>query len=134
LFQFIKNTHSHSYYSNPFVISLGFFIFVCGLGLSIWARMYLDKNWGMPMTLKEKPELVTTGPYAYMRHPIYLGMMIAMLGTAIVINVIWLIPFIFMSVYFVYSLKIEEHTMLEQFPKEYKEYKKHTKALIPYIY
>jgi protein-S-isoprenylcysteine O-methyltransferase Ste14 len=134
LYQFVKYIYLQSFYSNPLINGIGFLIFLCGFFISIWARIILAKNWGMPMTLKEKPELVTTGPYAYVRHPIYLGMIIAMVGTTIVINIFWFIPLIIISAYFVYSLKIEEKNMLQQFPKEYKEYKKQTKALIPFIY
>jgi hypothetical protein len=46
---------------------------VLGFGLAISARWHLGRNWGMPMSRKEQPELVTSGPYAYIRHPIYIG-------------------------------------------------------------
>jgi len=59
-----------------------------GIGLAIWARTYLGRNWGMPMSRKENPELVTSGPYAYVRHPIYTGLLIAMLGSVTVLPAI----------------------------------------------
>lgn len=134
LYHFVLGIRSGSFYNNAFIGVIGLFIAILGFALSIWARVYLGKNWGMPMATKEKPELVTTGPYKYVRHPIYTGMIIAMLGTTLTTTIFWLIPFIFLSAYFVYSSKVEEKTMIRQFPKEYPAYKKRTKALIPFLY
>lgn len=134
LYHFVLNINSKSFYENPYVGSIGIIIALVGFALSIWARVSLGTNWGMPRTLREKPELVTSGPYAFIRHPIYTGMIIAMLGTTIVTNILWIIAFIILAAYFIYSAKREEKDMLEQFSKEYKEYKKRTKFLIPFIY
>ena len=60
-----------------------------GFGLAINARRHLGRNWGLPMSRKEQPELVTSGPYALIRHPIYTGLILAMLGSAIGANVFW---------------------------------------------
>lgn len=105
-----------------------------GLGLAIWARVYLGRNWGMPMSRKENPELVTGGPYAYVRHPIYTGILIAMLGSAMGGTVIWAIPLVLGAAYFVYSARNEEKLMLEQFPEQYPAYMKRTKMLLPFIF
>lgn len=86
------------------------------------------------MSLKEKPELVTSGPYRSLRHPIYTGMLLAMLGTALVVGLSWLIIFIGAGIYFVYSAKTEEQIMMREFPHIYPEYKKHTNMLIPLIW
>lgn len=125
---------SDQFYNNPNVALLGVIIATCGFILAIWARICLGKNWGQPMSLKEKPDLVTKGPYAYIRHPIYTGIIIAMLGTIFASTIFWIFPFIFLTIYFIYSLKIEEKDMIRQFPKEYSAYIKRTKALIPLIY
>ena len=53
--------------------SIGVFFCVSGMALAILARIYIGRNWGMPMSQREDPELVTTGPYAFVRHPIYTG-------------------------------------------------------------
>ena len=50
-----------------------------GLGLAIWARAHIGRNWGLPMSRKAYPELVTSGPYAVIRHPIYVGILLAAL-------------------------------------------------------
>lgn len=134
LYHFALHTHSKSFYTNPLTGVIGIIIALFGFALSIWARVCLGRNWGMPMATKEKPELITSGPYKFIRHPIYTGMIVAMIGTTIVTTILWLIPLIFVLGYFIYSSKIEEKNMLKQFPKEYKEYMKQTKALIPFIY
>ncbi|HEV3245090.1 MAG TPA: isoprenylcysteine carboxylmethyltransferase family protein [Candidatus Paceibacterota bacterium] len=118
---------------NPALQWLGVVFCVLGIALCIWARVHLGRNWGMPMTLKQDPELVTTGPYAYVRHPIYTGFILSALGSTLV-SVFWLVPFIFFSVYFIFSAKAEEKIMLKEFPKQYPDYMKRTNMLIPFIF
>jgi protein-S-isoprenylcysteine O-methyltransferase Ste14 len=114
--------------------SIGLLFCVSGMALAILARIYIGRNWGMPMSQREDPELVTTGPYAFVRHPIYTGMLLAVLGTVLVSGIPWLIPFVIICAYFMYSAKTEEKHMLQQFPKAYPEYRKRVKALIPFIW
>ena len=85
----------------------------------------------MPMSTKENPELVTTGPYAFVRHPIYTGILLAMLGTAIGENVSWLLPLLLFGGYFIYSARREEELMLRQFPEQYPAYMRRTNMLVP---
>jgi len=87
----------------------------------------------MPMSFKEGHELVTTGPYRFVRHPIYTGMLAAVLGSALVTGRIWLAIFVWMGIYCVYSAKTEERLMMQQFPEQYAKYKSRTKAFIPYV-
>jgi protein-S-isoprenylcysteine O-methyltransferase Ste14 len=70
---------------------IGAVLFACGIALAVWARLHLGRNWGMPMTQRAEPELVTSGPYRFVRHPIYTGLQAAMLGTALVNNLLGLI-------------------------------------------
>jgi protein-S-isoprenylcysteine O-methyltransferase Ste14 len=86
------------------------------------------------MTVKEEPELVTSGPYRVARHPIYSGILLALAGSALVAGTPWLIAFIFFFAYFAYSAKTEEQLMMQQFPDEYAPYKKRTKMLIPFVW
>ncbi len=113
---------------------IGAVLCTLGVGLAIWARAHLGQNWGMPMSQKENPGTVTTGPYARVRHPIYLGFLLAMLGSAIGQTLIWLLPLIFFGVYFAYSARREEKLMLEQFPEQYRAYMTRTKMLVPFIW
>jgi protein-S-isoprenylcysteine O-methyltransferase Ste14 len=68
---------------------IGVALCLLGFGLGVYARWHLGRNWGMPMSHKDQPELVTSGPYAFIRHPIYTGLILAMLGSAIGANVSW---------------------------------------------
>ena len=113
---------------------LGAALTVFGVAFAIWARLTLGSNWGMPMTLRENPELVTGGPYAYVRHPIYTGLIFAILGTALVIGAIWLFIFFVSLVYFFLSSGQEEKDMMQRFPDAYPAYRTHTKRLIPFVY
>jgi protein-S-isoprenylcysteine O-methyltransferase Ste14 len=119
--------------SNPWLLGIGLAIFVLGLVLAVWARVYLGRNWGMPMSQKADPELVTTGPYRRVRHPIYSGILLGMVGTAVAISPYWLIAVAVLGAYFLFSAVSEEHTMAKLFPDAYPPYKRATKMLIPYI-
>jgi len=117
----------------PWLLALGLVLFFAGLGLAVWARLYIGRNWGMPMSQKEDPELVTTGPYSKVRHPIYTGIISAMLGTALALSLVWLFVAVILGGYFIFSATREEKYMASQFPAAYPAYKRSTKMLIPYI-
>jgi len=124
----------HAIVSNPTLQGIGTGLFVIGLGLALWARVYLGRNWGTPMSEKVDAELVTTGPYRYIRNPIYSGLILAAIGTAIAVSWYWLVAVVFMSAYFIYSATVEEHIMERLFPIDYPAYKRSTKMLVPYIF
>lgn len=119
--------------ANPWLQGIGTAIFVTGLALAVWARVYIGRNWGMPMSKKSDPELVTTGPYRTIRHPIYTGIILAMIGTTIAVSLYWLAAVVFAGAYFSFSAVMEERHMAEQFPGTYPEYKRSTKMLIPHV-
>jgi protein-S-isoprenylcysteine O-methyltransferase Ste14 len=112
---------------------VGAVLFLSGLALAVWARVHLGRNWGMPMTQKKEPELVTSGPYRLVRHPIYSGMLLAVLGTALATSVYWLLAFVVMCVYFFYSARVEEGMLIRSFPCTYPGYRARTKMLIPFV-
>ena len=111
----------------------GVVLCIVGVAFAIWARVYLGTNWGMSRSVKKDPELVTKGPYEYVRHPIYSGILLAALGSSFV-DIGWMLVFLVYGAYFFYSARKEEELMQQQFPSEYKTYKKHTKMLIPFVY
>ena len=117
-----------------FIQTIGIIICASGIAFSIWARVHLGKNWGMPMAMKENPDLIVTGPYYFIRHPIYTGILIAMFGSIVAAGFLWLIWFTLFFVSFIYSAKKEEKQMLLQFSAEYRDYMKRTKMFIPFIY
>lgn len=113
---------------------LGLVLFALGLGFAIWARVHLGRNWGTPMTQKEEPELVTSGPYGLVRHPIYSGILLAGIGTAVSLNWQWLIAVVLAGVYFVYSATVEERYLTGKFPGAYPAYKGVTKMVVPLVF
>ena len=120
--------------SNSAAGGVGACLCIAGLAFAVWARRHLGRNWGMPMSLKQGHELITTGPYRYVRHPIYTGMLLAILGSCIVGGRSWLIVFMVVCAFLIYSARTEERLLMQTFPHEYPEYKKKTKALIPFVW
>lgn len=113
---------------------IGIGLCLLGMGFAVWARVRLGRNWGMPMSRKEQPELVTDGPYAYVRHPIYTGFFVAMLGSALAEKLTWGVMALVCGAFFVYSARKEEQFMLEQFPEQYPAYMRRTKMLVPFLF
>jgi len=113
--------------------TIGAVLFACGIALAVWARLNLGRNWGMPTSQRADPELVTSGPYRFVRHPIYSGLLTAMLGTALVNNLLGLIVVALLVAYFYYCGIVEERNLTATFPKAYPEYRSRTKMLIPFL-
>ncbi len=130
----LKVFHGHITAVDPWLGAIGLTLFLLGLLLAVWARRYLGRNWGMPMTQKDHPELVTTGPYRRVRHPIYSGILLAMIGTAIAVSPYWLLAVVAIGAYFVYSALAEERFMASSFPDTYPAYKRSTKMLVPFLF
>src|SRR5580692_2367658 len=101
---------------------IGTIVFITGLGLAVWARVHLGRNWGTPMTERQKPELITSGPYQLVRHPIYTGIILGLLGTTLAISTIWILAVIFASLFFYFSAVKEETYLLKNFPEAYPKY------------
>jgi protein-S-isoprenylcysteine O-methyltransferase Ste14 len=114
---------------------LGAAFLAAGLLFAIWAREHLGRNWSRSVTIKEDHELITTGPYAVVRHPIYTGILAGFLGTAIAISQVR--GFIaFLLIFFILWLKLrmEEQWMRSQFGETYAAYAQRTAALVPYLF
>ena len=126
--------HAHPALVSPVLAGIGLGLFAAGLALAIWARLYIGRNWGMPMTRREEPELVTTGPYRRVRHPIYTGIILALVGTAVATTWYALIAVVILSGYFIYSATREEAFLAQEFPDSYPAYKHSTKMLIPFLF
>ncbi|MGH3267986.1 MAG: methyltransferase family protein [Trebonia sp.] len=123
----------HKAGTDPVLAGVGLALFLLGLGLAVWARLYIGRNWGTPMSRKTEPELVTTGPYHRIRHPIYTGLILAMLGTALATTLYGLIVAAVLGGFFIYSAIREEAYLTEQFQDTYRAYKHSTKMLIPFV-
>jgi protein-S-isoprenylcysteine O-methyltransferase Ste14 len=124
---------NHGLNSDPWRAAVGLALFADGLAFAIWARIHIGRNWGSPMSQRNDPELVTSGPYRRVRHPIYTGILVAGAGTAIALSWVWLIGVALAGIYFIYSAVVEEHNLTQQFPDAYPAYKHSTKMLVPFI-
>ena len=119
--------------SDPWRAGIGLVLFGAGLSFAIWARIHIGRNWGTPMSQKNEPELVSSGPYRLVRHPIYRGLLIAGIGTAVGLSWRWLIAVVLAGAYFIYSAIIEERNLTEQLPDTYPAYQRSTKMLVPFV-
>lgn len=112
--------------------ALGIALTVAGMAFAIWARAYLGGNWSSNVTVKVEHQLVRTGPYRFVRHPIYSGLILAMTGTALNRRTVrGLIAVVLLWVGFTIKSRIEERFMAATFGPQYGEYKAATGALIP---
>lgn len=109
---------------------------IVGLGLfiALWARFALGRNWSGQVTFKQDHELITSGPYALARHPIYTGMILMLFGTAVLVG--HTVPFAFTAVLTLalwIKSRIEEQLMVKHFPQDYPAYRSRVRALIPFV-
>jgi protein-S-isoprenylcysteine O-methyltransferase Ste14 len=106
-----------------------------GLGLTWWARINLGRFWSGTVTLKAEHRLVRSGPYSVTRHPIYTGLLVALLATALDHDSLaGLIGFGFILLGLVLKLRQEEQFLEGQFREAYDAYKKEVPALIPGVW
>jgi protein-S-isoprenylcysteine O-methyltransferase Ste14 len=113
---------------------VGTVVTAAGLGFAVWARIALGGNWSGMVTVKQGHELVERGPYSIVRHPIYTGLILALLGTAGVVGE-WraLLALALVVGSFWYKLRTEERMMRETFGAAYVEYSRRVKALVPFL-
>lgn len=114
------------------IAGVGAALCVAGCAFAIWARFALGRSWGMPMTRHAAPELVTSGPYRFVRHPIYTGILLMLVGTSL-LHPVAAVPSAAFIAYFVYSARREESDMARRFPDAYPAYKSRSKMLIPFL-
>ena len=113
----------------------GLAVVLTGLGFAIWARLALAGNWSGTVTLKQDHELVQTGPYRLARHPIYTGLLTAILGTALAIDEYrGPLAFLVTSLAFIRKMQTEEAFMLDAFGQRYTQYRAKVAALIPGVW
>lgn len=119
---------------SPAIQIFGIILVAAGIAFAIWARRHLGKNWSGTPNMKVGHELITSGPYRFVRHPIYTGMITALLGSAIVGGPPWLIAFVIFTIVFITRIPKEEGYMMQLFPGEYPAYRAQTKTLIPFVW
>jgi protein-S-isoprenylcysteine O-methyltransferase Ste14 len=107
-------------------------LLLVGIGFAIWARVHLGQYWSGHVTLKPGHRLIRSGPYAIVRHPIYTGILLAMVGTAIAVDRYQaVLALIIATEAFVRKLRLEERWLTEEFGAEYEAYRRDVKALVP---
>jgi protein-S-isoprenylcysteine O-methyltransferase Ste14 len=113
---------------------VGAAMLILGLGFTVWARVHLGQHWSGHVTLKAGHRLIRTGPYAVVRHPIYTGLLLAALGSAVAVDE-WrgVLGVLLIVEAHVRKLRLEERWLSEEFGGEYEEYRRDVKALIPGI-
>lgn len=108
---------------------------LAGVGLAIWARVHLGAMWSSAVTLKSGHKLIQTGPYALVRHPIYTGVLIALVGTAVMIGTLQAflsLPMFALSL--ILKLSQEDRLMAETFGAEHAAYRRRVRRLIPFVW
>ena len=119
---------------DPAMPLLGVALTALGLGFTIWSRVHLAGNWSGTVTLKENHALIRTGPYRFVRHPIYSGALLALAGTTLAVGE-WraVLALALILIAFLRRVRVEEAHLRALFP-DYDQYRSETAALIPLLY
>jgi protein-S-isoprenylcysteine O-methyltransferase Ste14 len=133
-FRFPPAMNVHVLPRTDLVMAMGACVCVAGLLITIWARLTLAGNWSSDVTFKQGHELIRKGPYQYVRHPIYTGLLVMSLGAAIWATHLhcWL-GLIVMGIGFWIKLSQEERLLSRHFPDQYPQYRQEVKALVPWV-
>jgi protein-S-isoprenylcysteine O-methyltransferase Ste14 len=120
--------------AREWVVWLGFILTLAGLAFACWARVILGRNWSGVVQLKQDHELIVRGPYSMVRHPIYTGLLLAFLGSALAIGE-WraLLATVIVAISFWRKLRLEERWLLDLFGQQYADYMQRVKALVPWL-
>jgi len=114
------------------IFALGSALSFLGVGFAIWARYHIGKYWSSTVSLREGHELIRTGPYARIRHPIYTGMLLAVFGTALAVGRYRaLFAFVIVLLGFIWKSKREEALLAGQFGAKFEEHRRHTGFFLP---
>lgn len=118
----------------PWLTTTGVSLTLAGLIFAVLARTYLGTNWSGTVTLKAGHELVRAGPYRWVRHPIYSGLLLATLGTAIERDETrGIVAMALIYAGFLIKIRAEEQFMRNAFGVQYDQYKDTTGALFPHL-
>jgi protein-S-isoprenylcysteine O-methyltransferase Ste14 len=113
----------------------GAVVTVVGLALTVWARQTLGTNWSGTVTVKKEHELITAGPYRYVRHPIYSGLLLGFVGSALAWGQWRGLLALVLAVYALWrKWRIEERFMRDTFGTAYSDYAARTPAVIPRLF
>lgn len=111
---------------DSYITFIGLILYFAGGLFATWAKLTMRKNWGLPAQhdIKRQDKLVTSGPFAISRNPIYLGLLLGSLGFSLSLHSIMVSLLIILIIYF-YQVSLKEEELLEKyFGRQYLEYKK----------
>jgi protein-S-isoprenylcysteine O-methyltransferase Ste14 len=115
--------------------AVGYGLLMAGMLFAGWARLFLGGNWSSNVTLKQDHTLVRSGPYRIVRHPIYTGLLVALLGTAIALGELrCFLGVILAAIAWKIKSMSEETLMVQQFGDQYARYREEVKGLVPYLW
>lgn len=113
----------------------GFLVVLCGIAFTIWARLALGANWSGVITLKQDHTLMREGPYRLVRHPIYTGVLLALLGSALERGQVRNMLGVLVCGFGLWlKSRVEEQFMMQRFGDEYLRYRREVKALVPFLF
>lgn len=120
--------------AGPSIDALGLALTIAGVAFAIWARHHLGTNWSAKVSIRADHELVGTGPYRRIRHPIYTGMMLAIIGTAVVVGEVRGVVAIAINVTAFYlKARKEEAWLGREFGASFAEHQRRTGMFLPKI-
>jgi protein-S-isoprenylcysteine O-methyltransferase Ste14 len=115
--------------------AVGYGLLMAGMLFAGWARLFLGGNWSSNVTLKQDHTLIRSGPYRIVRHPIYTGLLVALLGTAIALGELrCFLGVLLAAIAWKIKSKSEETLMVQQFGDQYTRYREQVKGLVPYLW
>jgi protein-S-isoprenylcysteine O-methyltransferase Ste14 len=116
------------------VFFFGTTLLAAGLCLAVWARRHLGRYWSGTITVKAEHQLIQSGPYAFVRHPIYTGFVGSMIGTAMALGQVrGVLAVVLLLIAYLRKIRIEEIWLVQGFGESYVQYQKKVKALIPFV-
>jgi protein-S-isoprenylcysteine O-methyltransferase Ste14 len=131
--EFLPLTGKPLWPESAILMGIGIVLTIAGLGLAIWARVHLGKYWSGRVTIKVDHRIIETGPYGSVRHPIYSGLLLAVLGTVITIGTIQaFLGFALICIAVIRKLTLEEKWLRSEFGEQYERYRRRVKALVPH--
>ena len=118
--------------SNPLLLWLCVMVAILGLLFAVWARLILGSNWSGTVTIKTNHQLIRRGPYRWIRHPIYTGMLAALLATALIQGLLsGMIGFAFVLLALYRKARREESFLSQEFGEGFSEHRQHTGMFLP---
>lgn len=119
---------------SPVLGATGVVLAAAGWACLVWARRTLGRNWSQTVAAKVGHELVTSGPYRWVRHPMYAGGELACLGSTIAAGGPFVLLLVMLTPVFLWRVGAEDQLLARQFPSDFPEYRRRTKALIPFVW